>query len=159
MLRQPAPSECTGNANSRSLNCPEQYRNTWFTNVPGPEHAQLLDDRLGEAAMTLLASASTAAACLPAVANMQRVAANVRAARRAVLAASQPAPAAPPSAQPSVPPITSPPLSPVVPPQAVQPQNKNSLASTGQFGDAPVCVNELQSLSASTERAAAVKEG
>jgi hypothetical protein len=158
MLRQPAPSECTGNANSRSLDCPEQYRNTWFTNVPGPEHAQLLDDRLGEAAMILLASASTAAACLPAVANMQRVAANVRAARLAVLAASQPAPAAPPSAQPSVPPITSPPLSPVVPPQAVQPQNKNSLASTGQFGDAPVCVNELESLSTSTERAAAVKE-
>ncbi len=27
MLRQPAPSECTGNANSRSLDCPEQYRN------------------------------------------------------------------------------------------------------------------------------------
>jgi hypothetical protein len=25
-LRQPEPSECTGNANSRSLDCPEQYR-------------------------------------------------------------------------------------------------------------------------------------
>ena len=89
-LRQPAPSECSGNADSRSLTaCPEQYRNAWFTNVPGPVHAQLLNDRLSDACEILSASTNTSA-CLPPAANLQAAAAFLL--PRAVLRARHPSP-------------------------------------------------------------------